>query len=128
MLLTFSASGSRAGTVAREFALNNCGRHSDDYLFRHLQHRLRETVCNMMIVVHASRSLTARKLLTNEGVIIVVLGRELCTSLLDFARDVGLSELRTLELRLDCRLNPHHLSRNEPLFQDHLPPGHFYDN
>jgi hypothetical protein len=81
-----------------------------------------------MIVVQASRSRTARKLPPNEDVIIAVVGRELCTSSLDFARDRGLSELRVLELLLDRQLNPYHLSRNAPLFPDDLPPGHFYDN
>ena len=81
-----------------------------------------------MIVVHACRSRTARKLRTNEDVIIVVVGRELCTSALDFARDMGLSVLRVLEILLDRQLNPYHLSRNAPLFPENLPPGHFYDN
>lgn len=46
MLFTFSASGGRAGTVAWEFALTIPVVIQTIILFRHFQHRLRETVCN----------------------------------------------------------------------------------
>ena len=97
MLFTFSASGSRAGIGAREFALNSSDHHSHDGLLRHLHHRLPQTGCVIpTVLMRVSSSRTARKQPADEDVIIAVVGRELCTSSLDFARDLGLSEPRVL--------------------------------
>ena len=90
MLFTFSASGSRAGIGAREFALNSSDHHSHDGLLRHLHHRLPQTGCVIpTVLMRVSSSRTARKQPADEDVIIAVVGTRAVYKLTRFRERPG---------------------------------------
>jgi hypothetical protein len=123
MLLTLGACNSRDDTTAWEYALRYPDRrHPDANVFRRLEQRLCETgsVIPHTALANSGLPRTVRTP-ANEDAIIAALEREPWRSSRDIARELGLSQLRVLEVLHADQLHPYHYSRSAHLFADDHP-------